>query len=131
LSYSIYNIIFLVSSEVHREYHRRHPNSSSGPLVQVNDIFFAVHAAVISILTFTQVYCWGYSRSPQQVPSLWTWGVVVGSITAVLIMIIIVAASDNHMAEWIDVCYALSYIKLLCTFIKYVPQVLPRSENFA
>lgn len=38
-------------------------------------------------------------------------------------MAVLVAASDGHIAEWIDVCYALSNIKLLCTFIKYVPQV--------
>jgi len=89
----------------------------------VNDVFFAVHAATISTVTLTQVYCWGYSRSRQQVPSPWTAGFVVGAITAVLIMAVLVAASDGHIAEWIDVCYALSNIKLLCTFIKYVPQV--------
>jgi hypothetical protein len=34
-----------------------------------------------------------------------------------------VAASHGTLVEWIDVGYALSYVKLLCTFVKYVPQV--------
>ena len=33
-----------------------------------------------------------------------------------------VAASHGTLVEWIDVGYALSYVKLLCTFVKYVPQ---------
>jgi cystinosin len=121
--YSIYNILFFSSDEIHREYHARHPNSDVGPLVQVNDIFFAVHAAIISILTLTQVYCWGYTRAPRQLPSVYTWGIVIGSSSAVAILSIIVAASHSTKVEWIDVCYALSYVKVICTFVKYVPQV--------
>jgi len=120
--YSIYNILFFSSSEIHDEYHRRHPNSNVGPLVQVNDVFFAVHAAVISIITLSQVYCWGYERASRQVPSPWTFGIVTGSCLAVGILSCIVAASHSTIIEWIDVCYALSYVKLICTFVKYVPQ---------
>jgi cystinosin len=123
--YSIYNVLFFSSSEIHEEYHRRHPDSNVGPLVQVNDVFFAIHAAVISTFTLTQVYCWGYTRSRRQLPSAWTWGIVVGSLLAIIILSCVVAATDSRVAEWIDVCYALSYVKLLCTFIKYVPQVGP------
>jgi cystinosin len=122
--YSIYNILFFSSKEIHEEYHRRHPRSSVGPLVQANDVFFAVHAAVISIFTLTQIYCWGYTRSPRQLPSPWTWGIVIGGSLAVAVLSCIVVASHGEVIEWIDVCYALSYIKLLCTFVKYVPQVI-------
>ena len=122
--YTIYNILFFASDEIHKEYHTRHPNSSSGPLVQVNDVFFAVHAAIISTFTLTQVYCWGYTRSPAQFPSSWTWGIISGSVLAIAILSGIVLGTDGKTAEWIDVCYALSYVKLICTFVKYVPQVL-------
>jgi len=122
--YSIYNILFLSSSEIHREYQRRHPHSDVGPLVQVNDVFFAVHAAVISVITLTQVYCWGYERASRQFPSSWTWGIVAGSCLAVSTLSVMVAASHGTLVEWIDVGYALSYVKLLCTFVKYVPQAL-------
>ena len=121
--YSIYNVLFFSSPEIREEYHRRHPNSNVGPLVQVNDVFFAIHAAVISTFTLTQIYCWGYTRSRRQFPSPWTWGVVVGSSIAVGVLSCVVATTGGKVVEWIDVCYALSYVKLLCTFIKYVPQV--------
>jgi cystinosin len=121
--YSIYNILFFFSKEIHKEYHKRHPNSDKGPLVQVNDVFFSLHAAMISVITLTQIYFWGYTRSIGQIPSAWSSGIVVGSSVAIAILACIVAGSHNTVIEWIDVCYALSYIKLLCTFVKYVPQV--------
>jgi len=89
----------------------------------VNDVFFAIHAAIISILTLTQIYCWGYARSRRQVPSGATWGIVVGSSLAIGILCCIAVISNGNVIEWIDVCYGLSYVKLLCTFVKYVPQV--------
>jgi len=122
--YSVYNILFYSSSEIHDEYQRRHPHSNVGPLVQINDVFFSVHAAVISVVTLTQVYCWGYQRALRQLPGPWTLGIVAGSCLAVGILSCIVAASHGSLFEWIDVCYALSYVKLICTFVKYVPQAL-------
>src|SRR5271155_2153894 len=116
-------MVFFASHEIHREYQRRHPNSTGGPLVQVNDVFFAIHAAVISIITLTQIYCWGYARSRRQIPSGATWGIVVGSALAMSILCCIEVISNGKVIEWIDVCYGLSYVKLLCTFVKYVPQV--------
>jgi cystinosin len=118
-------VLFLSSKEIHEEYHRRHPNSNVGPLVQVNDVFFGIHAAIISTFTLSQIYCWGYSRSRRQFPSPWTWGIVAGSSLTVGVLSYIVAASDGKIIEWIDVCYALSYVKLICAFTKYVPQVNP------
>jgi hypothetical protein len=78
---------------------------------------------VISVITLTQIYCWGYTRSAGQFPSAWSSGIVVGSSLAIAILASIVAGSHNTTLEWIDVCYALSYVKLICTFVKYVPQV--------
>ena len=75
------------------------------------------------MMTLTQIYCWGYSRSRRQIPSGATWGIVVGSCVAIGILCCVVAATKGNKLEWIDVCYGLSYVKLLCTFIKYVPQV--------
>lgn len=124
VSYSIYNVALFSSSEIQNEYRRRHPNSNALPLVQVNDIFFAVHAATISIITLSQIYCWGFTRSRRQVPSAWTWGIVFASGFSIGILSCIVAVSNGRVIEKIDVYYALSYIKLLCTFVKYVPQVI-------
>lgn len=118
--YSIYNIVFYTSDEIRKEYLRRHPRAARGPLVRPNDIFFAVHAAIISIFTLSQVYCWGYTRSRRQYPSSWAWGLVAGSIFGVAILCVLATISR---ITWIGVCYALSSIKLVCSFVKYVPQV--------
>jgi hypothetical protein len=48
------------------------------------------------------------------------------------ILFCIVVISNGKVIEWIDVCYGLSYVKLLCTFVKYVPQVIllgPHATN--
>jgi cystinosin len=127
--YSIYNVLFFSSREIYKEYRRRHPDSDVGPLVQVNDVFFAIHAAVISTLTLIQIYCLGYTRSRRQLPSPWTWGIVVGSSLAVGVLSCLVLVSNGTIVEWIDVCYALSYVKLVCTFVKYVPQVKILSQH--
>lgn len=116
-------MLFFASSEIHEEYRRRHPKAGSGPLVRANDIFFAVHAAVISLFTLSQVYCWGYARSRRQYPSPWAWGLVFGS-TLGMATLCLLAKSESKVVQWIDVCYALSFIKLICSFVKYVPQVI-------
>ena len=87
--YAIYNIVFYTSTEIHNEYRQRHPKAGSGPLVRANDIFFAVHAAILSIFTLSQIYCWGYERTSRQVPSPWAVGVVCGSVLGVAILTLI------------------------------------------
>ncbi|KAF9156992.1 hypothetical protein BG015_008495 [Linnemannia schmuckeri] len=95
LCYSIFNLSFFFSTEIQEEYKRR--NDGQENLVRANDVFFAVHALILS--TFTLVQSW------------------------VVLVFIGRALSGVGNYEWIDILYFLSYIKLVISFIKYCPQV--------
>ncbi|KAF9988372.1 hypothetical protein BGZ75_009538 [Mortierella antarctica] len=116
LCYSIFNLAFYYSTDVQEEYRRR--NDGQDNLVRANDVFFAVHALVLSTLTLLQTLI--YKRDQGQ---------KVSSPTKVLIFItvfgagIVLASTLSGSSEWIDLLYYLSYIKLGISFIKYCPQV--------
>lgn len=50
----IFNLAFFFSSEIQEEYKRR--NDGQENLVRANDVFFAVHALILSSFTLVQTY---------------------------------------------------------------------------
>ncbi|OAQ28449.1 lysosomal cystine transporter [Linnemannia elongata AG-77] len=116
LCYSIFNLSFYYSPEVQEEYRKR--NDGQDNLVRANDVFFAVHALILSSFTLFQTLI--YKRDEGQ---------KVSSPTKLLILIstfgasIVFGAAYAGTSQWIDVLYYLSYIKLGISFIKYCPQV--------
>ncbi|KAE8307164.1 PQ loop repeat-domain-containing protein [Aspergillus transmontanensis] len=99
--YTGYTAAFLYSPVIRHQYAARHPGSE-GSTVRFNDFAFAVHAIILRLF----------------------WG----SIVAIAILIFIVLGQspdggyDPSTWGWIDVVYGLSYVKLLVTITKYVPQ---------
>lgn len=96
------------------EYSVRYPRGVNP--VQVNDIVFAVHAAVACVITIIQ--CFIYERGEQRV----SWiakGILAVFAVFLLISIILSGVSVIH---WLDFLYYCSYVKLTITLIKYVPQ---------
>lgn len=90
---------------------------------------FALHAVVLSSLVWSMFAkrIWGLEQGAGQRVSGVTWAVVVGSLLAVVVATVFVAAApgggyDARGWAWIDVVYAVSYIKLVITVIKYIPQ---------
>ncbi|KAG9325467.1 hypothetical protein KVV02_007498 [Mortierella alpina] len=119
LCYSIFNVSFFFSSEIQDEYRRR--NHGKENLVRANDIFFALHALILS--TFTLLQTWVYKRQEShEKVSLWAKLYIV---TAVVIAVVLAgqAAFGKQGREWIDVLYYLSTVKLVISFLKYCPQV--------
>ncbi|GJJ68907.1 cystinosin [Entomortierella parvispora] len=118
LCYSIFNLAFFFSSEIQDEYRRR--NDGQENLVRANDVFFAVHALILSSITFFQTLI--YKRDAGQKTSGFAKGFI---ITALAFTLALVSRNLwNHSAhDWIDVLYFVSYIKLSISFIKYCPQV--------
>lgn len=144
----------MFSSEVRSEYAARHPRSPE-PTARINDLAFAAHAAFITAVTATQFWpkLWGWPKN--RVPEDETEGsggeavkqpiggkkgsllcrLICGSgIVAIGLLSIVVAVRKKqrpgvHMDElaWIDVIYALQYLKLILTIYKYVPQA---TSNF-
>ncbi|KAF9119480.1 hypothetical protein BGW39_000278 [Mortierella sp. 14UC] len=117
LCYSIFNLAFFFSSEIQEEYKRR--NDGQENLVRANDVFFAVHALILS--TFTLVQTWVYKRDEGQRVSGFAWAFLLTS--GVSVVFLVGRALQGKGYEWIDILYFLSYIKLVISFIKYCPQV--------
>ena len=130
------------SDVVRREYTCLHEGAL--PAVHANDVFFALHAAVLTALTLAQ--CVVYPRGGQRVS--WVAGLAVGfvlAITAAYFASVLDASmrgrgggggggttppvAGQHMPacgtllDWLSFFYFLSYIKLGVSLVKYIPQV--------
>ncbi|KAH8599963.1 PQ loop repeat-domain-containing protein [Bisporella sp. PMI_857] len=136
-AYFVSNLAFLFSPQIRREYAARHHGLT--PTVALNDVYFAGHATLICCIIVTQFIpsLWGFEKRSKHSPgariSKSIWGLQLGSILGVLIVIIIVAARhDEDPATgwaWIDVIYAISYVKLIITLVKYTPQIITNYQN--
>ena len=115
-------------------------NRGSMPAVHANDVFFALHAFVVTALTLIQ--CAVYDRGGQRIswPAALGTGAAAASIAAYLAAVIGAAtqggggvpAHTNMQApgvpcgsilSWLSFLYFLSYIKLAVSLVKYIPQV--------
>ncbi|KAK5120447.1 hypothetical protein LTR85_006386 [Meristemomyces frigidus] len=135
--YSVSSAVFLLSPPVRAQYAARHP-ASPVPTVQFNDLAFGLHAWVLSLVTLSQFYpvLWGWksARTPRR-PSIVTLGLIAGSISSIAITVLIVQfngrGNKNKGSDWgwIDLMYAMTYVKLLLTVFKYIPQAISNCQR--
>ncbi|KAI5301238.1 hypothetical protein KEM55_008783 [Ascosphaera atra] len=126
---SIYQFSFMFSPLIRAQYAARHPQAPE-PTTRLNDLFFAVHALILSSITYSQFFprLWGLEVSHHQKASKPVLGIFWGSILAVVGLAVLVMfkgnndPSDVHAWAWIDVMYAMSWVKLVVTITKYIPQ---------
>ncbi|KAM0367017.1 hypothetical protein ACHAPY_008091 [Fusarium culmorum] len=128
------NVAFYYSPEIRAQYAARHKGLES--TVQFNDITFALHALFLSIITTSQYLSpalWGFAPNAGNRPSRFILGVAAGCITGVLFTCAIVSASPGNDAvyDWValDIVYAVGYVKLIVTLIKYTPQIVANYRN--
>ncbi|KAL4436346.1 hypothetical protein ABPG77_009908 [Micractinium sp. CCAP 211/92] len=138
--YAVYNAALHWSPLVRREYACL--NGGMMPAVHANDVFFALHAAVVTAITLMQ--CMLYDRGGQKVSWLAGLGTggAVATIAAYLAAVIGAAAQGGgggggpsppggmgravpcgNILSWLSFLYFLSYIKLGVSLVKYIPQV--------
>ncbi|KAJ1959899.1 hypothetical protein GGI12_004097, partial [Dipsacomyces acuminosporus] len=108
--YALFNTAFYFNKAIGEEYERR--NDGHKNLVRFNDLFFSYHALALSIITFVQSFY--YKRAPAQESSL-TVRIFFFSTAIGLILVSLFSSGYNTV-------YYLSFIKLGCSMIKYVPQ---------
>jgi cystinosin len=111
LAYFVSNTAFFYSPQIRREYASRHHGLT--PTVQLNDVAFAAHALVLSLITVSQFVpgLWGFEKRGRREPgariSRSIMGVMIGSVLGVATVAIIVVArhDEDPMAgwAWIDV----------------------------
>jgi cystinosin len=99
--------------------------------VRFNDVVFAAHGFILCVITWSQFFpaVWGMKVGPRQRASRFILGVFFGCILGVIITILIVnikgldGGMDPAGWAWIDCIYALGYVKIVATMVKYCPQV--------
>ena len=112
--YALFNCGLYWIPVVELEYFRRYPKGLNP--VQVNDIFFALHATFATVITIIQ--CFIYETGNQRVS---TTARIIHGIFVVFILISMILAIVTTI-KWLDFLYYCSYVKLSITLIKYVPQ---------
>ncbi|KAI9675131.1 MAG: hypothetical protein M1817_001539 [Caeruleum heppii] len=128
LCYFVSTSAFLYSPLIRHQYAVRNPVSPE-PTVRLNDLAFAAHAVVLSLVTYSQFFsCWGYRQEKGRRASIPILGILVGSVLGVLVTVFVVESrgadggNDADGWAWIDVIYAIGYVKLVVTITKYIPQ---------
>lgn len=138
--YSIYNFSLMFSREVQQDYHEVHPHSIIP--VEYNDLFFSLHAVVLTFVTIFQCFIYEVSylyydkirlffdncltefpklekqRAEQKV------SIPAGSFigTSLVVGVGLHIAYLLNKLSILQVMLYLSYVKLAVTIIKYTPQ---------
>ncbi|XP_043576638.1 cystinosin-like isoform X1 [Chiloscyllium plagiosum] len=115
LAYGVFNISLFWVPSIKKQFLEHNPNGVNP--VEANDVFFSIHAILLTILTIFQ--CLIYERGSQKVSKIAT-ALVVGSWLCALVTSIMALA---HQITWLQLVYYFSYIKLGIVLVKYVPQV--------
>lgn len=121
LAYFTSNAAFLYSPVIREQYALR--NHGLTPTVEFNDLAFAGHAVILSILTYTQFFpwIWGFDKNGRRgngaTVSRGIMGISIGCITGVVITAIIVSSSPREDVRngwaWIDVVGLTRYDPIL------------------
>ena len=128
LFYLLSTSLFLLSPLIREQYAVRHPHSPIST-VRYNDLFFAIHAVLLSSLYLSQFFVGSYTRErAQRHLSRPILGIGLGCVTSVVGLVLWVLAAtptaglDARGWAWIDVVYGMGYAKLVITLVKYTPQ---------
>jgi len=113
--YTAYNCAFYWSPLIQKEY--MDANDGHENLVQPNDVFFGIHAVILTILIIVQIFI--YERGNQKVSYVCIAMSAAMGLSAVIVGFLTIA----KVTTWLFFFYWLSYVKLAITFFKYCPQV--------
>jgi len=114
--YSAYNAGYYWNTAVRAQYASAHGGSL--PAVQLNDVFFGLHAVFATLVTLAQMAV--YDRGGQSV------SLPARALLAALVLAIAVAAAlaAAGTISTLEALLTLSYLKLVVSLTKYVPQAV-------
>lgn len=124
--YAIFNLFMYYSPDIQTEYKDR--NDGNKNKVQFNDLLFAVHAVLLTIIIIGQMI---YYNGMKQLPSMASVGIIIFLLISIAIYFILVVTSksEKEPLEMIDAIYFMSYVKMTITTIKCIPQVYLNYTN--
>ena len=102
LCYTISTSAFLYAPTIQRQYKERH--NSVGNTTRGNDLAFALHSLIISIVATSQFwsYLWGFEQRKWRIEKV-VWLIIGGSALGVSWMVTLVLVSEEDGWQWLDV----------------------------
>lgn len=119
--YATYNLSMFYSAEVQREYREQHGEHAQ-ITVQSNDVAFAVHSFILASVTFLQILYFDGLRSQQRPARI--IGYLIATICFFAVAYPLLKIAGLKLGTWLHYLYMLSFVKILVTLIKYIPQVI-------
>lgn len=121
--YSVFNCAFFFNETVQQEY--RIANNGHSNQVQLNDVFFALHALLLTVIIVAQIFI--YDKDTHGTAGRITLfaAVLTGGTFGIIVLfaILVLAGIDaGGVFTWLNWLYMLSYVKLGVTLVKYIPQ---------
>ncbi|AOA62353.1 Putative H(+)-driven transporter involved in L-cystine export [Komagataella phaffii CBS 7435] len=126
--YVIYYASFLYNDTIRSQFSKRYtkPPSSdfeSLPLVNTNDLIYALHGLIINTLVLSQAYCWGYRKNRNQKLSTPAKLFFLGCLVYVCIMVLSIELHSG-LCQWLDLLNSLGIMKIGMSIGKNIPQIL-------
>uniref|UniRef100_A0A8C4R3Q7 Cystinosin, lysosomal cystine transporter n=1 Tax=Eptatretus burgeri TaxID=7764 RepID=A0A8C4R3Q7_EPTBU len=114
LAYSCYNAGMYWITAVQVEYNKHFPDGVNP--VNVNDVVFSLHALVLTIAIIIQCCC--LERGQQR--TSWLGRIITLALWALVLIFLPITIAN--FITWFDYLTFFSWIKLVVTIIKYIPQ---------
>ena len=114
--YAIFNCAFFFDAAIQQQYMAA--NEGNRNLVRANDVFFALHALLLTLVTIAQ--CFVYDRGTQKLSR-------TASVAASMAAVLTLAASwmaQRATISTLNWLYWLADMKLATSLVKYVPQMM-------
>jgi cystinosin len=121
---SVYTIAMYGVPSIREQYRDNHQGNN--PVVQINDVCFAVHAFVCTIIQIGQMVVYnGMAQLPSKL-CLIGCGITMVMIALYLTVCVVVDEGVFILINWL---YFISFVKIGITLVKYIPQMLHNRER--
>ncbi|XP_006863329.1 PREDICTED: cystinosin isoform X2 [Chrysochloris asiatica] len=114
VAYSVFNIGLFWVPSIKEQFLHKYPNGVNP--VDSNDVFFSLHATVLTLIVILQ--CSLYERGAQRV----SWPAVGFLLLSCILALITMVVAAVGVTSWLQFLFCFSYIKLAVTLVKYFPQ---------
>lgn len=122
--YTAYNAGLFWNADVRAEYAAA--NGGALPSVQSNDVFFGIHAVLLTLVVLAQICL--FERGGQRL-AMWCIAVLALLLAGIAVVGICVAAHAGAWFSGLNFLIFLSYVKLAITLMKYFPQAVLNSRR--
>ncbi|ODV95943.1 hypothetical protein PACTADRAFT_2247 [Pachysolen tannophilus NRRL Y-2460] len=112
LSLQVYN------NNVRDEFHQKYDHY---PLLSYIDVIYAAHGLILNLVTISQIFCSGYKRTVSKRVSFFTKCFYCFFLVIVGFQLLLIRSRKLLLLELV---INLSYIKVLISFLKYLPQLM-------